>query len=91
MSGNFMFIVCEPCSKANEPDFGFKFAERGVIGCYEPFGPAKQTAQFATWLKKHQKCGGKGKPDHFLLAHAGERNWDQPSPAVIDRALKVVN
>jgi hypothetical protein len=29
---------------------------------------------------KHAKCGGRGNPDHFQLAHLFERNADQVSP-----------
>lgn len=90
-SGNFMFIVCEPCSKTNEADFGFKLATRDIIGGYSPFGPAKHTQQLTAWFHKHRTCGGKGHPDHFLLAHAQNRDYDQPKPRPIDRSLKAVN
>ena len=90
-SGNAIYIVCEPCRKSNESDFGFKLAHRQVIGGYEPFGPAKQTEQLANWFKKHRLCAGKEHPDHFLLAHVAQRDHDQPKPRPIERALKAVN
>lgn len=84
MSGNAMFLICEPCSKANEADFGFKLAGRNLLGAYQPFGPAQATRQFTAWLRKHAKCGGKGNPDHFKLGMSAERNYDQPQPKAIE-------
>jgi hypothetical protein len=78
LSGNSLYLICTPCENIEEKDFGFKLAERGIIGAYEVFGPAAHTAQFTSWLKKHQRCGGKGNPDHFSLGHRFARNEDQP-------------
>ena len=86
MSGNTLLIVCEPCMKATESDYGFKLAGRNLLGCYQPYGPAQATKQLTAWLKKHSRCGGKGHPDHFVLAHAGERDYDQPKPKLIEVA-----
>lgn len=82
-SGNSLYLVCDPCSGTNEKDFGFKLCERGIIGAYEVFGPAKATSQLAAWLKKHQRCGSKGKPDHFKLAHLHAPNHDQPNKPLL--------
>ena len=79
-SGNSIYLICAPCSAENEEDFGFKMAERGIIGSYQVFGPAKHTEMLATWLKKHARCGVKGNPDHFHLGHLDSPNHDQPKP-----------
>jgi len=89
-SGNSLYLVCDPCSGTNEKDFGFKICERGIIGAYEVFGPAKASGQLAIWLKKHQRCGAKGSPDHFKLAHLHQPNHDQPKNRPI-LSLKRVN
>lgn len=72
--GNILFLVCQACEKANQPDFGVKLAERSRIGYYDPLVPPKE---FGKWLMKHAKCGGRTNPDHFQLAHLFERNSDQ--------------
>lgn len=73
-NGNILFLVCKPCEEANEPDFGVKLAGRSQIGWYEHMVPTKQ---FDAWLNKHRNCAGRGKPDHFVLAHAQAQNHDQ--------------
>lgn len=70
--------MCVPCMDENAQDFGFRLADRPLIGGYEPFGPSAQTKNLKEWLKKHAKCGGKGNPDHFNLALLNPRNHDQP-------------
>lgn len=77
-SGNSIYLVCSPCSNANEKDFGFKLAERGIIGAYQVFGPKIASAQLGIWLSKHRLCGQKNQPDHFKLAHLHQPNEDQP-------------
>lgn len=72
--GNLLFIVCKPCEEANEDDFGFKLAVRSRIGWFEQMGPTKELNK---WFGKHAKCGGRCNPDHFVLAHAFDRNHDQ--------------
>ena len=72
--GNVLFLVCTPCSEANQPDFGVKIAIRSRVGFYEHCVPDKQ---FDTWLMKHAKCGGRAQPDHYQLAHQFDRNHDQ--------------
>lgn len=83
MSGNSLYLICEPCSKANTKDFGFKLAERGIIGAYEVFGPAKATSNFSNWLKNHRHCAGKTHPDHFKLGHLNQPNADQPKRPIL--------
>lgn len=72
--GNILFLVCKPCEEAKEADFGVKLAGRTQIGWYEHLVPTKQ---FDAWLNKHRRCGGRGKPDHFVLAHSFTPNHDQ--------------
>lgn len=79
-SGNSLYLICDACQRVEEKDFGFKLAERGIIGAYEVFGPGAHTAQLTSWLKKHARCAGKGNPDHFILGHLQPRNSDQPKP-----------
>lgn len=75
MSGNILFLVCEPCEKAQQDDFGIKLCDRSTVGWYEPTTPPKV---FKTWLHKHSRCGGRHGPDHFRLGALQERNFDQP-------------
>lgn len=83
--GNILFLVCQACEKTNEPDFGVKLAERSRIGFYDPIVPPKD---FAKWLMKHARCGGRTNPDHFQLAHLFERNADQHDlKAVVHEAV----
>jgi hypothetical protein len=83
--GNILFMICQPCEQANQPDFGVKLAERSRIGFYEPLVPPKE---FAKWLMKHARCGGRTNPDHFQLAHLFERNSDQRDlKAVVHNAV----
>ena len=79
-AGNILFLVCRPCEQAKEHDFGFKLATRGILGAYDVFGPGIATKNLQAWLRKHSACSGKGKPDHFALAHAFQPNADQPKP-----------
>lgn len=72
--GNVLFLVCQPCEQARNADFGVKLAERSRVGFYDPLVPPKD---FAKWLMKHSKCGGRTNPDHFQLGHLYERNADQ--------------
>lgn len=73
-----MYLVCAPCMKENAEDFGFRLADRGIMGAYEVFGPSASAKQFGNWLKKHARCGGKGNPDHFSTALYEPPNHDQP-------------
>lgn len=83
--GNVLFLVCTPCEKAKEPDFGVKIAGRTRIGFYDPMVPSKQ---LASWFMKHAKCGGRTNPDHFQLGHMFERDHDQSSlKAVVHDAV----
>lgn len=72
--GNILFLVCKPCEEAKEADFGVKLAGRTQIGWYEHMVPGKQ---LDVWLNKHRNCAGRGKPDHFVLAHSYIPNHDQ--------------
>lgn len=81
--GNVLFLVCKPCEAAKEPDFGVKLAGRTKISWYASLVPNKQ---FDRWLEKHRNCGGRGNPDHFVLAHQFERNADQ---ATLEAAVKL--
>jgi hypothetical protein len=78
LSGNSLYLVCAPCSESNQKDYGFKLAERGIIGAYQVFGPKIHTEQFSQWLSKHRLCAGKTHPDHFKLAHLIAPDSDQP-------------
>lgn len=83
--GNILFLVCQACEKANEPDFGVKLAGRTRIGYYDPMVPPKELAK---WFMKHAKCGGRTNPDHYQLAHLLARNHDQESlKAAVHTAL----
>ena len=73
-AGNILFLVCSPCEKAKEKDFGVKIGGRTRIGWYEPIVP---DGQLAKWFAKHSRCGGRANPDHFVLAHSYTRNHDQ--------------
>jgi hypothetical protein len=73
-SGNALFLVCVPCEKANEADYGVRLAERTKIGWYEPSAPSRE---FSAWLSKHRRCAGSNHPDHFMLAHLKDRDHDQ--------------
>ena len=73
-NGNIIFLVCLPCEKANKPDFGVKLAGRLERGFYEHLVPQKQ---LDNWFAMHSKCGGRGNPDHYVLAHSYNRNHDQ--------------
>ena len=79
MSGNTIFLVCQPCEQQNYPDFGVKMCERSTVGWYQHKVPTKQ---FDAWLEKHRKCGGRNNPDHFVLAHLKSRNHDQSLESV---------
>lgn len=72
--GNILFLVCKPCEEAKEADFGVKLAGRTQIGWYAHLVPGKQ---LDAWLSKHRNCAGRGKPDHFVLAHSFTPNYDQ--------------
>lgn len=72
--GNVLFLICQPCEKAGEADFGVKLAARTKISWYGHLVPLKQ---FDKWLEKHRNCAGRGHPDHFMLAHQFERDHDQ--------------
>lgn len=81
---NRLYLMCAPCMEENTEDFGFRLADRGVIGAYEVFGPSASAKNLTQWLKKHQKCGGKGNPDHFNCALLNPKNHDQPKEAIKD-------
>ncbi len=84
-NGNILFLVCSPCEKANQADFGVKLAGRTQRSWYEHMVPPKQ---LDAWLQKHRNCGGRLNPDHFVLAHSYERNHDQEVlKAVVKLAL----
>lgn len=72
--GNILFLVCKSCEEAHERDFGVKLAGRSQIGWYEHMVPDKQ---LDAWLNQHRNCAGRGKPDHFVLAHSYPPNHDQ--------------
>lgn len=74
MKGNIIFLVCDPCQKANEADFGAKIAGRTQRGYYATMIPGKQ---MNNWLAKHAKCGGRTNPDHFRLGYQQAQNADQ--------------
>ena len=78
--GNSLFLVCSACEKAKQYDFGFKLAKRELLGAYDVFGPGIATKNLQAWLRKHAACAGKGRPDHFQLAHLNQPNADQPKP-----------
>ena len=84
MSGNALYLVCQPCEQANQDDFGVKLAQRSTIGWYEHEVPPKQ---FDAWLAKHKRCGGRGNPDHFILAHVQPRNHDQLEPDPVAQGI----
>ena len=71
---NAIFMVCTPCFQAKETDHGVRLCERSLVGFYDPVVPPRQ---FKNWLAKHSKCGGRGNPDHFQLAHLLPQNNDQ--------------
>lgn len=73
-TGNELFLVCSPCEKNSEKDFGVKLASRSARGWYQHEIPTKQ---FDSWLQAHSKCGGRGHPDHFVLAHRFVKDSDQ--------------
>ena len=81
--GNLLYVVCQPCEKANETDFGIKLAVRSRIGWYEQMAPMKA---LNAWFAKHAKCGGRCNPDHFMLGHGFERNHDQ---SALEAAVKL--
>lgn len=81
--GNVLFLICQPCEKAGNADFGVKLAARTKIGWYESLVPNKQ---FDKWLGKHRKCAGRGHPDHFMFAHQFERDHDQEA---VQEAVKL--
>lgn len=81
--GNDIYLVCEPCQKANENDFGVKLAGRTQRSWYSHVVPNKH---FDQWLEKHRNCGGRGNPDHFVLAHRFGRNHDQTT---LEAAVKL--
>ena len=74
MSGNALFLVCQPCEQADEPDFGVRMAERSEVGWYEHSVPTKQ---FDAWLAKHRKCGGPQQPGPL---HLGPPPWQKRRP-----------
>ena len=74
MKGNVIFLVCDPCQKAGEQDFGAKIAGRTQRGYYAAMIPGKQ---LNNWLAKHAKCGGRTNPDHFRLGYNQVQNADQ--------------
>jgi hypothetical protein len=84
--GNILFLVCRPCEQAEEKDFGVKLCGRTRIGYYEHLVPERQ---FDAWLMKHRKCGGRDKPDHFVLAHSYIPNHDQQEIKPIPKAVKL--
>jgi hypothetical protein len=88
-TGNFIFIVCLPCREAKEFDYGFRLAERGLIGYYHVFGPALATKNLEAWVQKHSGCAGKGYPDHFGFAYLNCANSDQPKPKELKAAVKL--
>jgi hypothetical protein len=85
-SGNTLFLVCGPCCDANEADFGIKLATRNQMDWYQHEVPTKQ---FDAWLANHRKCGPRGMPDHFKLAHLYAQNHDQmPAPKLLNAAMQ---
>jgi hypothetical protein len=83
--GNILFLVCQPCEKTGEDDYGVKIAGRTRIGFYDPMCPPKELSK---WFMKHAKCAGRTNPDHFVLAHLQERDHDQKSlQAVVHEAV----
>ena len=83
--GQICWLVCKPCEQTNEKDFGFKLIGRSRIGWFSQLAP---TGQLDKWLMKHGKCGGRGHPDHFVLAMSFPADHDQPKPKPIVQAVE---
>lgn len=87
--GNILFLVCDPCEKSGEKDFGIKLGERSRIGFYQPLTPE---SHMRGWMMKHSKCGGPTKPDHFRLGYRWGLNHDQRKtkliPVTVSETLK---
>ncbi len=81
--GNLIFVVCKPCEEKNEPDFGAKLAVRSQRGWYEQMIP---TRQLNAWFEQHRNCGGRGHPDHFVMALGFEKDHDQKA---LEQAVKL--
>ena len=77
MNGNNIWIVCKPCSDANEKDFGVCLAQRPSNGFYEHLS---STPNLDKWLWNHRNCGGKIDPDHFKLGYGKQQNHDMLVP-----------
>ena len=81
MSGNSLFLICQPCAQAKAEDYGVKLASRTQVSWYIHEAPPKQ---LDAWLYQHRNCAGRGHPDHFQLGLLAERDYDQQ----IDEAVK---
>lgn len=76
-------------ARGSNGEYGFKLAQRGLIGSYHVFGPALATKNLEAWLQKHADCAGKGIPDHFSFASLITLNSDQPQPKPLKAAVKL--